>query len=189
MANQGPLSPGTLVNTNNGAPIAWTNPSNAASSNDSYATAVDLDQQPSQQLWVTNFGFTVTGGATIDGVLVEIERSVSGAGNVTDDGLHLLRAGVEVGSDKKDVVTSWPGSDTIASYGGASDLWGTTWTDTQINASTFGVSLAAQETGVDLATAQVDHIRITVYYSAGGAAGPVSQSRFVRQAVNRAGTY
>ena len=55
-------------------------------------------------------------------------------------------------------------------FGGASDLWGAALTRSAVNASDFGVRVRADL--VDPAVvAKVDHVRVTVYYTAGGGAG------------------
>lgn len=62
--------------------------------------------------------------------------------------------------------------DTIV-YGGPTDLWGTTWTDSDVNASDFGAVLSASITksGKNPQYANVDAMRITIYYTAGGGGG------------------
>src|SRR6185295_12938347 len=48
-----------------------------------------------------------------------------------------------------------------------SDLWGTTWTPAEINASDFGLVFSAHINGLVtlLPSASIDHIRVTVYYN------------------------
>lgn len=163
-------SPGTISNDASFGTTAWSNPSNAASSNDSYATvAVDNTPTDSQYLKVSNFGFTIPAGATINGIEDKIEKSrAGGLENVIDRRVRVVKGGVIGSTDKAD-ATSWPTTDTIFTYGGASDLWGETWTDSDVNASNFGGVIAA---GTDAApgTAQVDHWERTVHYTE--AAGP-----------------
>jgi hypothetical protein len=53
-----------------------------------------------------------------------------------------------------------------ATYGGATNTWGQTWTEAQINSTGFGVTLSAlNESGFASRTASVDYIRITVAYT------------------------
>jgi hypothetical protein len=164
MPSTGPNNPSaTSVGVPNDRP--WTDPENVYSSNDSYMTAsageeggffTDLQR-------FTGFGFAVPTGATINGIVLEVERKA--AGTVIDTGISLVKAGTESGTDKAS-GSNWPASDAYATYGGASDLWGTTWSVAEVNASDFGMSISAY---VDtLSTASVDHIRITVHYTEGG---------------------
>ncbi|MCT4561471.1 MAG: T9SS type A sorting domain-containing protein [Crocinitomicaceae bacterium] len=79
---------------------------------------------------------------------------------VIDKNVNLLKAGSIVGSDYANTTDVWPLADAYESYGGATDLWGTSWTHTDINNADFGASLVAD---VLEGTAQVDHYTITVY--------------------------
>lgn len=114
-------------------------------------------------LKATNFGFTVPSDATILGVTVEIERSCSVLTTITDFVLKLVASGTISGTDHADVATFWPTTDAYAAYGSVSDLWGVSLTPAIINASTFGVAIAAFS-GSN-ANALIDHMRITVTYS------------------------
>lgn len=168
MSSQGPLSGGTFTDDATIGTLAWSSPGSAISSNDDYATASLGFSQVTHYLRVTNFGFTVTAGAAIDGIIVGVERNASVADCITDASVRLY-TGSFVGSDKA-TATHWPTTDTYVDYGGAADVWGAVLTDTNINASSFGVGIAATRIGSS-SFASIDHIRITVYYTVGGAGG------------------
>ena len=170
MASQGPLSPSSVVNGIPAINVAWTSPGNAVSSNDSYATVTLFDSQ-SKYLQATGFGFSITSGATINGIVAEIERHEVSAQPVADSSLLLVKAGVPSGTDHAS-GTNWPSSDAYATYGSSSDLWGLSWTDSEINASDFGVALLMSEGGGGSFDAFVDHMRITVYYTEAGPTTP-----------------
>lgn len=184
MSSSGPNSPGTLADDAGVGTVTWSNPSNASASDNSRASEVAPSATSnSHYLKATNFGFSVSG--TIDGVVVEIERSCSaGAGNTVQDSVvKLVVGGSVVGTNKADTVTNWPatGSEAYKTYGSSSDLWGATIADTDVNASNFGVVISAHNQVVSpksITQAQIDHIRITVYYTAGGAAGQPTSKRF-----------
>ena len=80
--------------------------------------------------------------------------------SVVDNVVRLQKAGVNVGSNLAQTTTYWPITDTYVSYGGPTNMWGTTWTYTDINAPLFGASIKAM---IYNGVAEVDHIRITVY--------------------------
>jgi hypothetical protein len=76
-------------------------------------------------------------------------------------------AGIQVGNNNAILPGSilgnaWPDADTYQTYGGSSDLWGTTWTPSTVNHAGFGMELQADALN---SIASIDHIRITVYYS------------------------
>ena len=198
MASQGPNSAATFANDPTSG-VTWTNVSNAASSNNSYAIFVGLpnDYQTTVYLKCTNFGFSIPGGATIDGIEVAIERKASvqsGVFWVRDFTVKLYKAGTIVGTDKADTGLKWPTSDTDKTYGSSSDLWGETWSNSDINNSGFGIGIKVATIGGGNpkdpnVTAFIDWIRITVYYTTGGG-GSVSQKIIMpRQAIKRASNY
>lgn len=77
-----------------------------------------------------------------------------------DQTVRLLKAGVITGNNYAQSGSAWTTTDTYTTYGGATDLWGTTWTETEVNASNFGAVFSAS---VQNGTARVDHMRITIY--------------------------
>ena len=115
----------------------------------------------------TQYGFAIPADATIDGITVVINRVSGGtAPDVLDNIVSLVKDGVIIGDNKASAV-SWPPSQfATATYGGDADLWGTTWTPADINATAFGVVLSAQKqpTGDDR-WAWVDYMQVTVTYS------------------------
>jgi hypothetical protein len=123
--------------------------------------------QTTEYLRVTDFDFAIPSGATIDGIEVSVERSRTGgtAGN-NDHTIQLTKDGTSRVGSNKAVAGSWPlTTDGVAAYGGAADLWGTTWTDSEINASTFGVHVRGQNGASGGPTLRVDHVTITVTYT------------------------
>jgi hypothetical protein len=80
-----------------------------------------------------------------------------------DHSVRLLKGGVITGNDYAQTTAAWGASDTYVVYGGPADLWGSTWTYNDVNATNFGAVVSAS---VQNGTARIDHIRITVYTSA-----------------------
>lgn len=172
MASQGPNSAGTGANDASVGSRAWNNPSNIVSSNNTRAFAANAN---TQYLKATNFGFSIPGGATIDGIVVEIERycTDSASNNAKDLEVKIVKGGSIQSTNRADLASNWPLSDAYATYGSSTDLWGTTWTDSDINSSSFGVVIRADivNFGKGTVLAEVDHVRITVYYTTGGGGG------------------
>jgi len=158
----GPNNPSTGTNVSLGN-NAWSSPGNITSSDDTYASAPYSNSTDTDNLQGTGYGFSIPAGATINGITVSVERHYTGPG-VAIDSTRLVKAGVAVGSSKAGGV--WPLSDATATYGSSSDLWGTTWTATDVNASNFGVLLGASDNTVGSSgTAFVDTMTITVTYT------------------------
>lgn len=179
MSSSGPNSPGTASSPTRAGSnsLPWSSLGNVFASDNTRAQLTSSGFAASYTDWlkVTNFGFAIPGGSTIDGVVVEIERAVSSADTGPKDSSVQLVKGGTISSTDKASASTWPTSDTYASYGGATDLWGLSLTDTDVNASDFGVALSVYtNTPGKLSCAYfVDHIRITVYYTAGGGGSSV----------------
>ena len=166
MASQGPNNP-TAAASVDGANIAWSNPSNIFTSNLTYATSSISNAHPTQYLQGTSYGFTIPAGATINGIVVGVQKYGEVDQTFTDLTVQLIKGGVRTGTNKANTVTTWaasPGGYTT--YGtGLTDLWGTTWTDTDINSTGFGIAFQAQSNDPSAFIAYVDNIQITVYYT------------------------
>lgn len=174
MASQGPNSPSTAVNDTSIGSGVWAFPSNSLSSNDSHAEIFGSIPQ-SNYLKVTGFGFSIPSGATIDGIVVGIERKRSGYCSANDNTVKIVKGGTIDGTNKA-TATAYTTTDTYEDHGSSSDLWGLTWTDSDINSSTFGVAISCTLSPFKSGQyARIDHVRITVYYTSGGG-GPTSTS-------------
>lgn len=162
MSSQGPLLAGTGADDSAFGSVTWSNPGNITALDNVYATASLSTSTFSHYLKATNFGFSIPVDATIDGIVVEIERKSSVGSAVNDNRIRIVKGGV-VGTTDRSAGAAWPTTETIASFGSSSDLWGETWTAADINASNFGVVFAA--VGTMAATASVDIKQITVYFT------------------------
>jgi LPXTG-site transpeptidase (sortase) family protein len=164
-AASGPNFPGTGTDVAGVGTIAWANPGNVTSDNNVNATATT--NGVTHYLQATNYGFAIPAAATITGITVIIGRyGTTGAGNdVRDNVVSLIKGGVVVtgaGSNLAATGTDWPAAEAAATYGGTTNLWGTTWTPANINAANFGVALSVTTNG---RTANVDYIQVTVTYT------------------------
>lgn len=166
-ASSGPLSPSTVVDDSSVGTITWTNPGNSTSSDNARAIATLDDLQISHYLKVTNFGFSIPSNASIKGVTVEIEKSAQTASRIKDSEVKIVKGGSIGTTNKADTTNFWSTTDGYAPYGGSSDLWGETWSPSDINSSNFGFVISAKKdeiagAGID---ARIDHARITVTYN------------------------
>jgi len=155
-------SGGTFANDTSVGSQPWSNPGNAAASDDTYANALLFHPSTTYYLKATNYGFGIPTGNMIVGIEVKAERK-EGAGVAEDNSIRLYKGGTMQGDDKSTGV-DYPTTDGIITYGGPTDLWGLTWMLSDINASDFGVG----NSGKTLSGAPsplIDHIEITVYYS------------------------
>jgi hypothetical protein len=166
-------SPATIIDDNsNGGSVTWNTPGNAGAQDEAYAEALNMDGETSDYLKATNFGFSIPVGATINGIVVEVDRYAQDPNAVSDAEVKIVKNGV-IGSENKGAAGFWPTSDsnTYVAYGGSSDLWNETWTAADINSANFGIVLSVSENG-SRGDVFVDHIRIVVYYTDGANASP-----------------
>jgi len=184
MASQGPNSPATAANDTSIGVTSWTSPNDVFTSNNVRANIYGgFGNFVSHYLKATNFGFSIPSGATINGIVAEIETSTSTPqpnGNVADYSVKIVKGGTISGTNK--AGNNWSSTESYKTYGTSSDLWGVSWTDTDINSSDFGVGLSVTYTYDSKegpSTLQIDHVRITVYYTAGGGGGSSSKNQVV----------
>ncbi len=174
MATAGPNAPGTMADDSAVGAGVWATVDNAKVNDSSYSTN-GSGAPATHYLKATAFGFAIPSGATINGIEVGITRkaSINAKFEYANDNIVKLVKGGTVSGDSKASTTKWPTSDGTVTYGTTSDLWGTTWADTDINASNFGVVLSANTV---TATASVNYISVTITYTeGGGGGGPVKQ--------------
>jgi hypothetical protein len=116
----------------------------------------------SEYLVVDGLGLGIPAGATIRGISATVARESEGT-LVEDLAVRLVRAGVIQSTDRAD-PGRWLSVLVYATYGGATDLWGGTWTPADINHPDFGLAFAVQRTSGPGDIAYVDHVRVIVQY-------------------------
>ena len=154
-------------NGSNGQGDNWNNPGNITSAGSPY-TDVSLDRvrnnvtQVSTYLQGSGYGFEIPAGATIQGITVVINR-MSDHSATRDDRISLVK-GSSVQTANKFSASDWPvNTFSTATYGGPGDLWGTTWSASDINNSGFGVVLSVRNSNNNSrANPEVDYMQITV---------------------------
>lgn len=159
-------SPTSCVNDTSIGTIAWSNPGNALASDNSYATAINVKNNASTNyLKCTGYGFAIPAGSTINGITVYVERKTSG-GTIRDVAMRLVKAGV-IGTTDLSSTTNYTTADVVEAHGSAGNLWGTSWSVAEINATNFGAAFSAREevnSGTNR-TVSVDQIYIVVDFS------------------------
>ena len=168
MASQGPLYPAVSA-TSSVAPEssdAWVNPGNVGADDGTEAQIVAASYDApdvSQRLITSAYSFTVPGTATIDGVVVEIDRRCF-AGSSVDSRVQLRNELGAIAGNNNKAAGAWPATLSVATYGSATTLWGIALTPTIVNDTDFGMALAVQATAANTDIA-VDFIRMTVHYT------------------------
>lgn len=163
----GPNTPATA--TDGGGAKTWSNVNNAKVEDGNLAQCLNIGPGGGggvpNQMNLTALGFALPGNAVIDGI--KLEAKVSGPANDAlggAGGVYLLyNGGATSYANTPNAGNSWPASLTWITYGGATSLWGRTWTPAEINHANFGASLSAS-LGSGTGNIAIDSARITVYW-------------------------
>ncbi len=153
-----------------GTGTGWTTPGNIAGAGT--ASVSVAANATTNNLQGSGYGFAIPSYATITGITVTISRSSSSTStttNLRDNVVSLVKGGT-VQATNRASATQWSNTTLAnATYGGAADLWGSSWTPADINASNFGVVMSVTNLSTTTArTATVDFIRVTVTYTTTG---------------------
>lgn len=159
MATQGPNSAGAGADDASAGSIVWVLPGNILSQNGVNTTSTA--NPTTHYLKATNFGFTIPEGATINGVVAEVYSASAHDG--VDNTIKLVKGDAVTGNNKSTAQGAISG---YRSFGGAADLWGVALTSADVNDATFGVVAQYSNGGKGSPVCAIDHIRMTVYYTA-----------------------
>lgn len=143
-----------------GGSFAWTNSGNAKVNDGVFATAISFTAQLTNYLRWTNFGFAIPGNLIIQGIKAEIAAK---GNSFIDRNIYLTKDGSTVVGSNLDGTNTLTGTLTVYTYGGSSNLWGTTWLPAEINATTFGLMAQWSYAAFPAATISVDYARVTIY--------------------------
>ena len=163
----GPKLP-TIAADGSGTTPLWSNPTNVNLADGLFATFTAKNTATSNYLNTSSYGFAIPSNATIIGISVDVNRKASNgtsSKNIKDTNVQLI-GGAGASSNLADTVNRWPTTIATLTYGGSANLWGTTWTPAQINATGFGfrikVVTGSSSTNV---IASIDYVRVSVFYS------------------------
>ncbi|RKX19885.1 MAG: hypothetical protein DRP26_02650, partial [Candidatus Zixiibacteriota bacterium] len=149
----------------------WQSPWNVYSSDNSRASFNATSQD---KLRAYNFSFSITDGSTIDGIKVEVE-GYAVDNFLTNEKIRvgLSKSGYTLEGSSKGVDLSCCDykKECYISAGGSSDLWGGSWSESDIESSNFGVLIWDYD--ATASALYIDHVRVTVYYTP-PAPGPTS---------------
>lgn len=175
MANVGPNYPSASeeLPIEESSPSTWSNMANAYADDGSYASC--LCNGYSNRAFYSGFDFDLPDGVTITGIKLETEITGAGEGSSGQDQMVYLRTGGVLRGNNKAIpffpeTPTYPFGETVPqTYGGATDLWGTTWSQSQVEDSTFGVDLQYSDFYAMGAILNLDFVRLTVYYAGNSA--------------------
>ena len=140
----------------------WSNPSNAFSSDNSYATETTEGQNQSYE----NFGFAVIpSGSTINGIEIQVEAKSSDPSGCQIEPRLWSDSDNDHSDRKTQALTD---IDSPYTLGSPSDLWGATWIFSDFTNTNFHIEVQFDDissSSCDSSTVSLDHIQTKVYYT------------------------
>lgn len=177
---------GTGANDASYGTHAWSNPTRITS-NDGSLASTTLISGSTNYLKATNFNFStlIPAGSTITGIAVSWEIDDGNDQICADDRVRIVKGGVIGSTDLgRGAGVNWPTIQTLITFGGDGELWGETWTVSDIESATFGAVISAAKTG-GFAAPSCDYCSITVYYTEAAAGQPAAKRMGGVQFANR----
>ena len=147
----------------------WNNPSNAELNTTLTlaSSTISTRNDFTNYLSLTDFNLSAAWLPTnvrIDGIQVDVERNVSDT-NMKDTTVQLTKNWTTLVWNNNWNNANWPTAKTITTYGSAADLWGTTWTASDLLSQDFWVILQYQYTRNWTEDVNVYRVKITVNYT------------------------
>src|SRR3989344_1549384 len=165
--SEGPKSASGFVSESfSGSDYVWLNPNNAGASDNLRASVILHNPfgQFSDYLGVIGYNFNIPDveGVVINGIEVRVEKSVvctdsiiqCGAGTY-DNKVRIVKNGI-IGTTDKSSLEAWTDTDSIVIYGGPNDLWGESWSVSDINSLNTGFVISAKRIDFGQRDARVD---------------------------------
>ena len=147
-----------------GSGKAWSNITRVLTLDGSFADSDIAKNDVSQYAKSYNFNFGIEDDATINGIIMRLTRKGENS-NITDTQVYLMDTAQSAKGSNYAKGETWDGV-VSSSYGGVADLWGTTWSVSDINNANFGAMVEASNgSGTASRNAEIDYIEISIYYS------------------------
>ena len=182
----GPMAAGTAADDATIGTKSFSTPTNVSAPDAVYATASVGPSEVTHYLVASNFGFAIDTSATITGIVATVKRIGATYNDVSylyDNAVRVVKAGA-IGSTDRSDTNAWTPGVHEHSYGSSTDMWGTTFTPAQVNASNFGFAMSAKwllVTPTYQFGCYVDYISMTVYYTLPGWTAPTDAVLYASQ--------
>lgn len=137
------LTAGSNSAEDKGGPEPWTNLGNIKLKDNTYVTNLLTAETPTNALKINTPHIGIPEGASVKGVEARLERKgFASTVMCKDTEVKLEKAGIAVGSNKAK-TTTWSSTEEFITYGGSTDLWGTTISVADLENSKFGFRVVA----------------------------------------------
>ena len=158
-----------------GGTVAWSNINNIKADDGSVASITLSSSEKSYALLAGDFNFGISPLATIDGLVISMERYASLSNSIRDVTIRLTAYnGTYVLSDNKSNSDYWYTTldpyygNGVVTFGSPSDLWDRTDGISVNILNNLEFHLVCENNNYSSATGYVDYVKATVYYSIDG---------------------
>jgi len=110
---------------------------------------------------ISDFNFGVPSGATINGIEVRVEGKTTSISATLPVSLSW-NSGTNYTSANNQTINT---TESVVTFGGSSDTWGRSWSDSEFSNGTFRVKLDPSTVNWSMA---IDHVQVKVYYATTG---------------------
>lgn len=175
---------GTAVDDSSIGTLTWTDPNNATGSGTGdYASIIaTASSEYTHYLKLTNFGFSLPAGATIDGVQLQIRNAgiPTGTGFFAWNAIKLVNASGTIGTANKATGTL-NSSFTTSTFGGSADTWAgeasaIDWNDADAGCA---ISVGTTPTITGDSYLYIDYVQIIITYTEAPAGGGTAPRRTI----------
>ena len=146
------------------SPNEWTNPGNAFSSNDIYATGYDHPLYDEQGY--DDFNLSIPSGSSINGIEVKVEAKSADTDGCRFEVDLSHNNGSNFSADRN--TSSISGTDAVYALGGVADIWGRSWAASEFSNNNFAVRLRINGSGSSCDTnaiVSIDSVQVNVTYT------------------------
>lgn len=174
---------GTAANVDRDSKVAWANPDNAKDDDADYTECI-LAKNGAYGDWLrlSNFGFTtadIPAGSTINGIELIVGKYLWAERIGYDNAIYMRKTAGRVGSNYAS-ATAWNvNTASDVTYGGATNLWGTTWSEGDVKSTDFGVDISPGQGDNNTLPFRILYAKIRVYYTEGSAPAPTFIPRII----------
>jgi len=143
--------------------IAWTGTAGVSANDGVSARSASMNGDVITHWLISHdFGLALPAGAFVRGFTVGVVHSAGSTDEIVDHGVALVKGGT-IGTPRS-LLGAWPTTKATATYGSPTDTWGLTFSADDVNATDFGVAIAARGNPAFDERAAVDYVEVTVYF-------------------------
>jgi hypothetical protein len=147
---------------------AWTNADYVKADDTNYASVAVLKNSSSANIICHTFGFTsddIPAGAVINGIEVVVSKFAGTDNALADQAFYLQYDGTNTGNNLASATKWGITSPSDVTYGGATNVWGTSLNQSQLTNNDFGLTFNVVNSTSSSVTAYLDFFKVKIYFT------------------------